>query len=260
MAERAPVRIGVVGCGMVAQAMHLQHLSQLQERFELAAIADPSRTVREAVAARYGVHGVHENYRSLLEDDLDAVVVAAPAAAHAEIVLAALDAGMHVFVEKPMCITLDDADRIIAARDSSGRVVQVGYMKRYDPAWERMAVDLPESAESLRYVRVMCHDPEWVPFFGEDDIVRAVDVPQNVIDATRRAEAEQVERAVGDASPEAVFAFSDAYLGSMVHDVNLVHGLLERLGEPFPVEVVDAAWWAGGRSITGSASLGNGGL
>ena len=258
MAERAPVRIGVVGCGMVAQAMHLQHLSQLQERFELAAIADPSRTVREAVTARYGVQGVHENYASLLEDDLDAVVVAAPAAAHTEIALAALDAGVHVFVEKPMCITLDDADRIIAARDSSGRVVQVGYMKRYDPAWERMAADMPESGEALRYVRVMCHDPEWVPFFGEDEIVRAADVPQRVIDETRQAEAEQVELAVGDSSPEAVFAFSDAYLGSMVHDVNLVHGLLARLGEPFPIEVADAAWWAGGRSITGSARLANG--
>src|SRR5439155_310367 len=83
--------------------------------------------------------------------------------------------------------------------------------------------------------------PEWVPFFADDDIVRAADVPQKVIEAARRAEAEQVERAVGDASPEAVFAFSDAYLGSMVHDVNLVHGLLERLSEPFPVEVADAA-------------------
>jgi hypothetical protein len=243
---------------MVAQAMHLQHLSQLHDRFELASVADPSPTVRDAIAGRYGVPGVHEDYRSLLEDDLGAVVVAAPAATHAEVVLAALDAGLHVFVEKPLCITLDDADRIIAARDSSGRVVQVGYMKRYDPAWERMLADLPESAEALRYIRVMCHDPEWVPFFGDDDIVRAADVPQKVIDATRRSEAEQVEQAVGDGSPEAVFAFSDAYLGSMVHDVNLVHGLLERLGEPFPVEVVDAAWWAGGRSITGSVRLASG--
>src|SRR5207248_10992466 len=135
---------------------------------------------------------------------------------------------------------------------------QVGYMKRYDPASERMAAELPESAESLRYIRVMCHDPEWVPFFGDEDIVRATDVPQRVIQETRQAEAEQVERAVGDGSREAVFAFSEAYLGSMVHDVNVVNGLLERLGEPAPVEVVDAAWWAGGRSITGSARLENG--
>ena len=55
--------------------------------------------------------------------------------------LAALDAGLHVFVEKPMCITLADADAIIAARDRAGKVVQVGTMKRYDPAVEAMLED-----------------------------------------------------------------------------------------------------------------------
>jgi predicted dehydrogenase len=201
---------------------------------------------------------VHSDYWSLLDDDLDAVLVATPHATHTEVVLAALDAGLHVFVEKPLCITLDDADRLIAARDRTGLVVQVGYMKRYDPAWERMLADLPSSAESLRYVRVVCHDPEWVPFFTRADIVRAADVPPKIVEATKRAEAEQVEHAVGVDSPEAMFAFSEAYLGSLVHDVNLVHGLLERLGEPLPLEVAGAAWWAGGRSVTGSARLANG--
>ena len=259
MSEAERVRIGVVGCGMVAQAMHLPYLSELQDRFELAAVADPSRIVREAIAARYGVAGIHEDHRGLLEGEgLEAVLIAAPAAAHAEIVLHALDAGLHVFVEKPLCITLADADRIVAARDRAGRIVQVGFMKRYDPAWERMLAELPDSVDALRYVRVMCHDPEWVPFFAPGDIVKGPDVPAAVIEATRRSESEQVEQAVGDGSPEAVFAFSDAYLGSMGHDVNAVHGLLERLGEPLPGRVADAAWWAGGRAITGSVVLSNG--
>src|SRR5205814_1990672 len=123
-----------------------------------------------------------------------------------------------VFVEKPLCITLADADRIVAARDRAGKVVQVGNMKRFDPAWERMLAELPDSAEELRYVRVMCHDPEWVPFFAEGDIVKGPDVPTEVIAATKRAEADQVEEAVGTTSADAVFAFSDAYLGSLVHD------------------------------------------
>ena len=259
MAASDRVRIGVVGCGMVAQAEHLQNLLQLFDRFEIAALADPSRVVREAMAARYGVRSVHADHRALLAaGGVDAVLVSAPAAAHAEVVLASLDAGLHVFVEKPLCITLAHADRIVAARDRAGTVVQVGYMKRFDPAWERMLAELPESVDELRYVRVMCHDPEWVPFFAEGDIVKGTDVPAGVIEETRRAEAEQVEEAVGDASPDAVFAFSDAYLGSMVHDVNVVHGLLERLGEPLPARVVDAAWWNGGRSISGSLALANG--
>ena len=259
MSASARVRIGVVGCGMVAQAMHLQHLAHLRDRFELSAIAEPSRTVRDAIAARYAVPRAYDDAGALLDAGaLDAILVAAPAATHADVVLAALDAGLHVFVEKPLCITLKDADRIVEARDRAGKVVQVGYMKRFDPAFERMLAELPDSADGLRYVRVMCHDPEWVPFFAADDIVRGADVPAVVIDATRKAESEQVEEAVGDGSSDAVFAFSDAYLGSMVHDVNVVHGLLERIAEPLPVEVADAAWWAGGRSITGSARLANG--
>ena len=253
------VRVGVIGCGMVAQAEHLQNLLQLSDRFEIAALADPSATVREAMGARYSVARVHFGYDELLEaGNLDAVVISAPAATHAEVTVAALEAGVHVFVEKPLCITLADADRIIAARDRAGRIVQVGYMKRFDPAWQRMLAELPASAADLQYVRVTCHDPEWVPFFAEGDIVKGADVPAEVIEATRRAESEQVEQAVGDGSPTAVFAFSDAYLGSMVHDVNVVHGLLERLGEPVPGRVVGAAWWNEGRAITGTVQLANG--
>src|SRR5437764_1042735 len=254
------VRVGVIGCGMVAQAEHLQNLLQLSDRFEIAALADPSATVREAMGARYAVSCVYADYAALLDGgNVDAVVISAPAATHADITVAALEAGVHVFVEKPLCITLADADRIIAARDrAAARVVQVGYMKRFDPAWERMLAELPSAANELRYVRVMCHDPEWVPFFAEGDIVKGSDVPADVIEATRRAESEQVEQAVGDGSAAAVFAFSDAYLGSMVHDVNVVHGLLERLGEPLPARVVAAAWWNEGRAITGTVQLANG--
>ena len=148
------VRVGVVGGGLVAQAEHLPYLAALRDRFTLAALAEPSATVREALGARYGIPGLHADYRALLDaGELDAVVVCSPAGTHAEVVLAALDAGLHVFVEKPMCITLADADAIIAARDRAGKVVQVGTMKRYDPAVEAMLDDAsrdrpPSSATS----------------------------------------------------------------------------------------------------------------
>ena len=63
---------------------------------------------------------------------------------------------------------------------------------------------------------------------------------------------------MGDGSPSAAFAFSDAYLGSMVHDVNVVHGLLERLGEPVPAAVDASRWWAGGWAGTGVLRLASG--
>src|SRR5262249_58942716 len=98
--------------------------------------------------------------------------IASPGGRPAEVVRAALPAGLNVFVEKPMCITLADADAIVAARDQARRVVQVGTMKRFDPAVESMLADLPDSAESLRYVSVVVNDPEFVPFFEPSDIVR----------------------------------------------------------------------------------------
>src|SRR6266540_6009828 len=248
----ARLRVGVVGGGLVAQAMHLHYLAAMRERFELTALAEPSRTVRDALSDRYGISGSYADYRGLLDaGGLDAVLICSPAGTHAEIALAALDAGLHVFVEKPMCITLADADAIVGARDRTGRVVQVGTMKRHDPAYERMLAELPASAETLRYVTVVVNDPEFEPYFGSE-IVRGADVPRELIEATRRGEADQVEEAVGAGDPDTVRAFSESYLGSMIHDLNVVHGLLERLGEPLPAQVVDGAWWNDGRAVTGA--------
>jgi predicted dehydrogenase len=253
------LRVGVVGAGLVAQAMHLHYLAAMRDRYELVALAEPSATVRDAIGARYGIRGLYADYRGLLDaGGVDAVVVCSPAGTHAQVVLAALDAGLHVLVEKPMCITLADADAIVAARDRAGRVVQVGTMKRFDPAYERLLAELPDTAESLRYVSVVVNDPEFEPFFAPGEIVRGDDVPRSVVEATRRAEAEQVETAVGGGSPDVVRAFSESFLGSLVHDVNLVHGLLERMGEPLPAAVVAGAWWNEGRAVTGSVRLASG--
>jgi predicted dehydrogenase len=254
------LRIGVVGGGLVAQAMHLHYLAHLSERFELVALAEPSRAVREALQRRYGLEATYPDYDELLEGTaLDAVLICSPAATHAEVTLAALERGLHVFVEKPMCITLADADRVVEARRASGRLVQVGYMKRFDRAWERMLEGMPESAETLRYITVVVHDPEFGPFFGAEDIVRGTDIPAAVLDAGRDQLRAQVKEAVGADSPAGINAFEASFLGSLVHDVNLVHGLLERLGEPLPGKVIDGDWWNDGFAVTGAVRLASGG-
>jgi len=253
------VRVGLIGGGLVAQAEHLPYLSSLRDRFSLAALAEPSRTVREALGERYGIGSLEADYRSMLDSrGLDAVVVCSPHGTHAAVVLAALDAGLHVFVEKPMCITVDDADRIVEARDRAGKVVQVGTMKRYDPAVEAMLEALPESAQDLRYVSVVVNDPEFEPYFEPGDIVRGNDVPRELIEETRREETEQVARAVGSGQEDVVRAFSESFLGSLLHDLNVVHGMLERMGEPLPAQVVAGDWWNEGRAVYGALRLRNG--
>jgi predicted dehydrogenase len=253
------LRIGVVGGGLVAQAMHLHYLKHQTERFDLVALADPSATVRESLQQLYNFEATYADHRELLDGTkLDAIVICSPSQTHAEVTLAALDRGLHVLVEKPMCITLGDADRIVEARDRTGKVVQVGYMKRHDPAWQHMLENLPDSAESLRYLRVVAHDPEFEPFFGPGEIFRGDDIPAEVIEAGREQMRAQVKEAVGAATPEIVTALEGSFLGSLVHDVNLVHGLLERMGEPLPAEVIGGDWWNEGRAVTGSVRLANG--
>jgi predicted dehydrogenase len=253
------VRVGVVGAGLVAQAEHLPYLSSLRDRFSLAGLAEPSLTVREALAARYGIGGVYGDHRAMLDaGGLDAVVVCSPHGTHARVVLDALDAGLHVFVEKPMCITLADADSIVAAHDRVGKVVQVGTMKRYDPAVEAMLEGLPGSADELRYVSVVVNDSEFEPFFEPGEIVRGGDVSRGLVDETRREEAAQVEQAVGSGDDDVVRAFSESFLGSLLHDLNVVHGMLERLGEPLPAQVVAGDWWSEGRAVYGALRMRNG--
>jgi predicted dehydrogenase len=119
--------MGVVGGGLMAQAVHLPLLAERPERFTLVALADPSPAVRGVLGRRYGLRGVFADHREMLAaGQLDAVLVASPNGTHAAVVLDALACGLDVLVEKPLCIATADADRIVAAQERSGRVVQVG--------------------------------------------------------------------------------------------------------------------------------------
>jgi predicted dehydrogenase len=122
------VRIGIVGAGGIAQVEHVPNLMRLKDRFEVIGIADPSRTARDFITARYGIAGF-ETLAALLDQRLDALLVASPDALHKEHVLAGLGAGLHVFCEKPLCYGSGDISDLITARDRAGRVLQVGYMK-----------------------------------------------------------------------------------------------------------------------------------
>jgi predicted dehydrogenase len=127
------LRVGIIGGGLVTQVEHLPNLVALPDLFRVVGLADPSPRVRDHLAQRYAI-AAFATAEALLAEPLDAVVIATPDAYHADLVVAALEHGLHVFCEKPLCYSAADAARIRATRDRAGRVVQVGYMKRFDPA------------------------------------------------------------------------------------------------------------------------------
>jgi predicted dehydrogenase len=137
------LRVALIGCGRIAQVAHLPALEKATE-VELVAVSDPSRAVAEAVARRYGVPSVFADARHVLaEPAVEAVIVAAPDRFHYPLARAALEAGKHVLVEKPLAPTVDEAADLVRLADRTGLKLQVGAMKRHDAGlqWARRFVE-----------------------------------------------------------------------------------------------------------------------
>lgn len=127
------VKIGFIGCGGIAFAKHFPGIAQ-EDDVELAAFCDIIKDRAVRAAKEWGTEGAktYTDYRELLQDSsLDAVHVLTPNVAHSEITIAALKAGKHVLCEKPMSVTAEDAERILQARDKSGKLLTIGYQYRH---------------------------------------------------------------------------------------------------------------------------------
>jgi predicted dehydrogenase len=134
--------VALIGCGRIAQVAHLPALENAAG-IELVAVCDPSRAVAEAVARRYGVASAHTDANDVLADpSVEAVIVAAPDRFHYPLARAALEAGKHVLVEKPLASTTEEASSLVALTDATGLKLQVGAMKRHDAGlqWARAFV------------------------------------------------------------------------------------------------------------------------
>jgi predicted dehydrogenase len=254
------LRVGLVGAGLVGQAEHAFYLWEERERFAFVALADASPAVRTALGARYGVGELHADFEGLLRCGLDAVVIAAPDPFHPAIAVAALDAGLHVMCEKPLALTVAGCDQIAAARDRSGRVVQVAYMKRYDPAYRRALDLLPDRVEDVKLISVQVNDPDHGPFVAHLPMTWPNDLPAALREQTRILGAAQLCEAAGRELDDAeARALGSGFLSALVHDVAVVHGMLDRLGCELPGEAEGGALFDNGRGVQLAFALPGGG-
>lgn len=247
--------VGVIGCGLITQVEHLPNLLALPDRFRVIGIADPSARVRDHLARRYGIEAF-ATAEALLDRRPDAVVIATPDSYHADLSLAALARACHVFVEKPLCYSAAEAASIAAARDRAARVVQVGYMKRFDPAVGHLRALLGAHAGPLRSVSVEVVDPDFWPFIAHRDYFTGDDVPAALIGDNAARRAAQIAAALGFApAPLGLRGFAGPFCSSLVHDINLVAALLEPLGASIG-PAVGAAFFAGDAGGFAAARLG----
>ena len=193
------VRIGVVGCGAVAQIQHLPFLAELSEEFELAAVCDVSPSAAKYAAELFHVPNRYTDYRDLLASDVDAVLLC-QTDPKTEVATAALDAGKHMFIEKPVCLSLDDVEKIIAAAEKAGVVAQAGYVKLYEPAFEA-AVPEVRNIEDVHFVQVNHLHPDNSLHIGQFRTRRFDDVPAALGEQLADARSASIRSAIGDVPP-----------------------------------------------------------
>jgi myo-inositol 2-dehydrogenase / D-chiro-inositol 1-dehydrogenase len=127
-----PVRIGLIGTGRIGSS-HAEILARRVPGADLVAVADAVPGPALALAQRIGVAADADPESLLARPDVEAVVIAASTPAHADLIVRAAAAGKAVFCEKPMALSLADADRAIAATDEAGVQLQVGFNRRFSP-------------------------------------------------------------------------------------------------------------------------------
>jgi predicted dehydrogenase len=246
------LRVGVVGLGEVAQIIHLPILEALPDHYEVSAVCDISEGLLQRIGDRFSVPRRYSDpQRMFAEGELDCVLVLNSDEYHAECVVGALEAGMHVLVEKPMCLSPREAQEIIDARDRSGKVVMVAYMRRFAPAFVEAVQTLPDLGP-ITYARV--HD-----IIGQNRLIidqtarvdRPDDIPQAAMQDRWSRGSVLVREAVGDVPEELGWTYR-LLCGLGSHDLSAMRELLGR-----PHGVVAARQWRKGGFIVALLDYGD---
>ena len=146
-------RVAVIGVGSMGRN-HARVYDELPEA-ELVAVSDSSPAVAQAVGDQYDVPA-YTDYRELLDNEKpEAVTIAVPTALHEEVGLAALEAGAHVLIEKPIAATVEQGKTLIAKANALGRVLMVGHIVRFNPAIQALKQRL-QAGQLGRIFQVFC--------------------------------------------------------------------------------------------------------
>ncbi len=224
------VRLGYVGCGFMAQKVHIPNFSSIPE-CDLIALAEVRQELSHKVQARFAIPRLYPDHHAMLADpDVDAIAVSAAFAVQGNIARDALLAGKDVFMEKPMAISLVQADAIIDAEHRSGKRLMVGYMKRYDAGNELVKATIDELRQSgelgaITYVRNHGFCGDWIG---------GLDVPMDTTDEPLPTAAVHGP----DWLPPEFLTQYLSYLQQYTHNLNLLRWLLDA-GDNVSVRVVD---------------------
>jgi len=158
-----------VGAGRAAK-VHANSLVHHIPGGELSAIVDSSREALNATAELYGLEKRYLSLEdALVANDFDAVVITTPTFTHADLAVRAAKAGKHIFLEKPMALSLEECDAIIAAAHDNGVLLQLGFMRRFDPEFTAAAerIEAGDIGQPMM-IKSLTHGPGLPPPWARD--------------------------------------------------------------------------------------------
>lgn len=160
MNNQKVIRVGVIGAGRIGK-IHAENLATRIPGVVVSAIADINQQAAQALAEKLHVVNAFSDYRKIIEDkNIDAVAVCSSTDTHADLIIAAANAGKHVFCEKPVDHSLDRIDKAINAVSKAGVQCQIGFNRRFDPNFKKLH-DLVQSGKigDLHILRITSRDP-----------------------------------------------------------------------------------------------------
>jgi myo-inositol 2-dehydrogenase/D-chiro-inositol 1-dehydrogenase/scyllo-inositol 2-dehydrogenase (NAD+) len=158
-----------VGAGRAAK-VHASSLIHHIPGGKLVAIVDSSLEALNAMADLYGLEKRYSSLEDALEAiDFDAVVITTPTFTHADLAMRAAKAGKHIFLEKPMALSVEECDAIIAAAHANGVVLQIGFMRRFDPEFTAAAerIEAGDIGQPMM-IKSLTHGPGLPPAWARD--------------------------------------------------------------------------------------------
>jgi len=228
------LRVGVIGCGLIAQVMHLHYLRELSDYYEIVALCDVSDELRSACARDFGVSSTFANWRDLIAAPIDAVLILT-SGSHAPIAIAAAEAGRHVLTEKPLCFSVAEGRAMIAAAERAGTTLMVAYNKRYDPAYRRFVAEAKQ-VDDIRLARITTLESPFQPYVAHYRLHKPGPLPAELAAQFEADNQARITAAIGIADPLSRRAYHLVLLDSMVHEFNAIRGVL---GEPDRLEYAD---------------------
>lgn len=221
------LEIGVVGAGAVATSVHLPILTRRSDLFHVNAVADFNTASAKHLAERFGIpegRVFSSAYEMISSGRIDSIAII-NSGSHCKLVVAALEAGLNVFCEKPLAYTRSEMEQIEGALIKSSGHLMIGYMKTYDPAVARAKKEI--GSKRPRTVDVLVLHPSGESQLATSEIsVKAFRPAPELIEGFKKDAHTIAIDALGEAAAQ---AFGDEYgdiiLGSIIHEFSVLRSL-----------------------------------